>query len=437
MGVVFAATNQSSQKRVALKWMLPGLVEREGAVERFVREARNAGTIDDPHVVNVFDVVEDGPTFFLVMELLRGEPLSRLMKRPDIALSELLRISIGAARGVAAAHAKNIIHRDLKPDNIFVCEYPGLPRSAKVLDFGISKFVDPSLTSVTGGLTADGTALGTPYYMSPEQARGQRDIDQRADIYSFGVILFEMCAGRVPFDADGYNALLAKILTEPAPSLCSLRPELPQELELIVARAMAQRREERYSRIDELCEALERLLSGPAFERTLSRAWTESTLAAPAPSTAGALVSSGRLAGERARSKRAVVLSAVLGATGLSVIGAFAWSSARDDAPPPSANPLASSLHAASPAEPGTRGAPSFARGPARVARHGSRRGVGGDERHQVGSPRRHPDRLRGAEARRAGAEFTRAGIAPLSERRRASGRLLIGRSPHCRSGSS
>jgi serine/threonine protein kinase len=254
MGAVFRATHQVSDKSVALKWMLRSTAD-EHARRRFLREARVAGRIDHPNVVDVYDVGEDGDCGYLVMELLRGEALRARFARGALQVSELVDLLLPAMHGVSAVHQAGVIHRDLKPDNIFLCKGPdGAPREAKVLDFGISAMTACDPNDPT--LTKDGAVLGTPAYMSPEQVESARDIDARSDVYSFGVILYEGLTGQLPFDAPSYNGLILAIVhSEPKPPT-ELRPELPKELAAIVLRALAKRREHRYPSVESLSAAL-------------------------------------------------------------------------------------------------------------------------------------------------------------------------------------
>ena len=254
MGAVFRATHVVSQKAVAVKWMLRSASD-EHAHRRFLREARVAGRIDHPNVVNVFDLGQEGECGYLVMELLHGEALRARLERGPLQVAEAVDMLLPAMRGVAAVHRAGVIHRDLKPDNIFLCEGPdGTPREAKVLDFGVSAMTATDPTDPT--LTKDGAVLGTPSYMSPEQLQSVRDIDARADVYSFGVILYETLTGKLPFDADSYPALvLAIVHGQPKPPT-EVRSGLPREVERIVLRAIAKSREERYASIESLIAAL-------------------------------------------------------------------------------------------------------------------------------------------------------------------------------------
>jgi serine/threonine-protein kinase len=261
MAEVFAGLNVRTGKRVALKWIRPALATTTEALARFRREAVAAGRIHHPNVVTVFDVVEHKSATWLVMELLEGETLSEILSRVDRMDPEsAIALLIPAMRGVAAAHAHGVVHRDIKPDNIFICRAEdGHRREAKVLDFGVSKLADESGDQVN--ITMTGSLVGTPTYMPPEQVRGTKTVDPRSDIYALGVVLYQMLAGRTPFQGKVYSALMIEIATTEPPMLRSLRPDLPVELEKIVHRAIARDIEQRYPDVTSLVHALEELVS--------------------------------------------------------------------------------------------------------------------------------------------------------------------------------
>jgi len=274
MGAVFSATHQYTGKRVALKWMLPELAKDEDAVQRFMREARAAGRISHPNVVDVYDVGQHDDSYFLVMEYLHGEPLTSALARRDLTPTEVLTLLMPAMRGVAAAHRQGVVHRDLKPDNIFLAyEEDGVRREAKVLDFGISKLASDDQSSMH--LTRTGAVIGTPYYMSPEQIRGKGDVDRRSDVYAFGVILYESLGGQVPFMAETYGALVLEIATGTPKPLSELVPNVPVELSRIVLRAMAREVNARFPTMEDLIAALEVFtrpsMTGPGSWRASQR----------------------------------------------------------------------------------------------------------------------------------------------------------------------
>jgi eukaryotic-like serine/threonine-protein kinase len=310
MGAVYLATHLVSGKRVALKWMLPTLGQMPGAKERFVREACATARIEHPNVIDIYDVGNDRGSVYLVMELLRGETLAEYLQRtPQVEPEEAVTLLMPALRGVAAAHAHHVIHRDLKPDNIFLCRSPeGEPREPRVLDFGISK-----ITSTEGplnlALTSSGAVMGTPYYMSPEQVRGAKDVDERGDVYAFGVILYEMLSGQRPFDAETYNQLILKIATENPAPLLELQPQLDRRLAAVVEKAMAREPSARFSSIEDLAVALEPFAAGMLFRASTVRLQNPAANSGERPSLRF-------LAARTRRSRSFIALGIALGCAG-------------------------------------------------------------------------------------------------------------------------
>jgi serine/threonine-protein kinase len=256
MGIVYAATNVLTSKRVAIKWMLPKAAQDELSVQRFMREARAAGRVHHPNVVDVYDVGREAGVPFLVMELMRGEPASAMIGDKALPPAFVVDLLMPAMRGIHAAHELGVIHRDLKPENIFVCRgEDGGVESSKVLDFGISKALceDEELR----GITKTGAVMGTPHYMSPEQVRGRSDIDRRVDVYALGVILYEALTGSPPFDAETFTALAVEIATATPKSLRTHVPSLDPALDDAVLRALARDRDERFPDVAELARAIE------------------------------------------------------------------------------------------------------------------------------------------------------------------------------------
>ena len=246
MGTVFEAVHVGTGRAVALK-LLHFRCATDGALRaRFEREARAATSVAHPNVVEVLDVgtAEDGRPF-LVMELLEGESLrARLDRVHRLEVGETAYIGASVLVALGAAHGSGVVHRDVKPDNVFLAHGAPRPR-VKLLDFGISKLFGPDGMDL--GMTTTGTVLGTPRYMSPEQARGRPDLDHRVDVFAAGVLLYEMLAGRRPYEADSYNALVVALVEESPPPLASLRAEVPADLRDVVAAALARDRQERPS----------------------------------------------------------------------------------------------------------------------------------------------------------------------------------------------
>ncbi|MCB9594176.1 MAG: protein kinase [Sandaracinaceae bacterium] len=260
MGAVYAALNQATGRAVAIKWMLPGAARSKESLARFLAEARATAKIEHPNVIQILDVGQDGDAPFLVMERLRGESLADRLERGPLGVEETLDVMIDACKGVHEAHLEGIIHRDLKPDNIFLCQgKDGSKRPPKVLDFGISKLYDDDTPGAPGGgpMTKTGIAMGTPWYMSPEQINAAGNPDGRYDVYAMGVVLYECLAGRPPYDADGLFELVQQIAAGQAPPLRLRAPQCPPDLEHVVARAMAANRDYRHPSMKDLVADLE------------------------------------------------------------------------------------------------------------------------------------------------------------------------------------
>jgi len=296
MGAVYSARNMLTGKRVAIKWLLP---EHAGSStrERLLREARIACSIEHPNVVDIYDVGEHQGGLFLVMEYLRGQPLSDVLaERGRLDPEELIALLLPTMRGVHAAHQAGVIHRDLKPENIILSESDGeiVP---KVVDFGVSKTVGASSVP-NSSLTRTGALVGTPHYMALEQVDGSNQIDSRTDVYAFGVLLYRALTGYYPFDGSSLGEVILKIGTKDAPAMRTVRPELPAALDGVVLRALSRSRDQRFRTLEELATALEPFCPGVRFHRdtALSRSNAgssrEQKLITPnfqSPSAAGAM----------------------------------------------------------------------------------------------------------------------------------------------------
>jgi serine/threonine-protein kinase len=243
MGAVYEATHVDLGKRVAIKTLLPSAARKDDVRARFLREGQVASRIRHPNVVDVTDVGEQDGSPYLVMELLDGEDLARMLERTGpLPIDELLAIMLPVLAGVAAGHDAKIIHRDIKPQNIFLARGPRGAITPKVLDFGISKIV----TGSKAGLTQTGALLGTVMYLSPEQARGAKYVDERTDQYALGLVLYEGITGRRAYDGENPLAIIADIAASRFELPHRFRSDLPEGLEKVLLRALAANESDRF-----------------------------------------------------------------------------------------------------------------------------------------------------------------------------------------------
>jgi serine/threonine protein kinase len=270
MGVVWAGRQIEGGAPVALKFLRTGGDDPD-SLKRFLREARAAASVRHPHVVAIREVLElsDGRPV-IVMEMLAGESLrTRLARSPRLTVEEIAAILLPVASAVGSAHAQGIVHRDLKPDNIFLSRDEEGRTVVKVLDFGIAKVtrVSEDHSSHAHLLTGSGEVLGTPHYMSPEQVFGERDIDQRSDIWALGVILYECLSGIVPTKAANVGQVFKLIVAGGIKPLDSVLPDVPADIGALVGRMLARRREQRPFDLNEIARVLgaHTAVTAPAF----------------------------------------------------------------------------------------------------------------------------------------------------------------------------
>jgi serine/threonine-protein kinase len=255
MGVVYQAEHIGLGKRVAVKLLLDTYSEDREVLARFHQEARTSTRIGHENIIDISDLGEHSGRSFIVMEFLEGRDLAAVLHEeillaPERALPILRQICLG----LDAAHQKGVIHRDMKPENVFLTARGGVRDFVKVMDFGISKIKAAHEQDVR--LTQTGALIGTPLYMAPEQALGRTDVDHRVDVYSVGIMMFEMLCGKPPFEAPTYVGLLAQHLNDTPPRPRKLRPELPPHLEPIMMRALEKDPARRWPSLSELAVAL-------------------------------------------------------------------------------------------------------------------------------------------------------------------------------------
>jgi serine/threonine protein kinase len=256
MGEVYLAQDTRLDRKVALKILPVEVAAHPDRMKRFVQEAKTASALNHPSIITIYEIEQIDSVNFIATEFIDGETLRQRLKNAPLKLGEVLEVAIQTASALSAAHAAGIVHRDIKPENIML-RTDGI---VKVLDFGLAKLaerlpadsVDPEAATKALVQTEPGVVMGTAIYMSPEQARGL-EVDARTDIFSLGVLLYELVAERLPFEGSNKNEIMASILSDKEPlPLARYAREVPSELERIVAKALRKNRDERYQTIKDL-----------------------------------------------------------------------------------------------------------------------------------------------------------------------------------------
>jgi serine/threonine-protein kinase len=351
MGVVVAARHLLLDQRVALKFMRASVITDEGAVERFLREARAVVRLRGEHVARVFDVgkLDDGAPY-IVMEYLDGRDLGAVLQRSGaLAAPDAVDLVLGGCVGVAEAHRQGIVHRDLKPQNLFLTRRPDGAPLVKVLDFGVSK-MRAGVGASPGAVTGSAVMMGSPSYMAPEQMRSARDVDERADIWALGVILYELLSSALPFDGESLAVICAQVLAaEPRP-LAEVALDVPHALAAVVERCLRKEPDERYADIAALAVALAPFAS----ERGRDAARSIASIVArprtleedPAPgvdssASTFSMTTQSAASGEKREARRRVVWSglALVVAAGAAVTFVFGTRRAAEPAREPAAAP--------------------------------------------------------------------------------------------------
>jgi serine/threonine protein kinase len=266
MGVVYLAEHLELPKRFAIKSLSKALSADPSFRKRFYEEAQKQARLDDPNIVQVTDFFEEEGQFFLVMEFVDGQDLSRLIKsKGKLAEAEAAGIFRDILKGLAFAHAKGLVHRDMKPSNVLIDK----SGRARIMDFGIAILAGAGEKR----LTAAGTAIGSPWYMSPEQIERPQEIDQRTDIYALGIVLYEMLTGDVPFDGETDFAVQFQQIKTPAPDPRQKNSEISEEMAQIVLKAMAKNPAERFQNCGEFLQAIDAVEKGKIGAKSKAVIW--------------------------------------------------------------------------------------------------------------------------------------------------------------------
>jgi serine/threonine protein kinase len=325
MGVVYEAVHDVLGRRAAVKVLLADVSRDSDLVERFINEARAASTIHHPSIVEVYDVGRSDEDVYIVMELLQGESLAtRLKARGALPIAVVLDRARQCANALEAAHKAGIVHRDLKPDNVFLVpdsEVPGGER-VKLLDFGVAKLVGSPTSSTARTVT--GAILGTPHYMSPEQCEGAREVDHRSDLYSLGCMIFQMATGRLPFQSAGVGGLIGMHLHVEPPTVRSLRPDVPDQLDALVTQLLAKSPHDRPDSATEVAAALAAITPGPSATMP-ARIRPPTARIAPNMPTVSTMVSADTMLSAPREQRRPWLIPVIVGAVAVVAVLAILW----------------------------------------------------------------------------------------------------------------
>jgi TolB-like protein/Tfp pilus assembly protein PilF/predicted Ser/Thr protein kinase len=260
MGVVYKTEDTKLRRTVALKFLPPELTHIPDVKERFMREAQAAAALDHPNICTVYEFDEDEEKSFISMAYIQGQNLRKKIESGPLELEEALRIATQVAEGLQEAHKKGVVHRDIKSGNIMI----DARGQAKIMDFGLARMTGTTL------LTQEGAAIGTIAYMSPEQARG-KEVDHRTDIWSLGVVLYEMLTGKLPFKGDHEQAVVYSILKEKPEPISGLKSDIPVSIEQVVSKALEKDKDKRYQQVEELLDDLKSISAGIVPEEIKAR----------------------------------------------------------------------------------------------------------------------------------------------------------------------